>query len=379
MKYALHMDLYSDFLISSPNLVSATLVSEVLNKAYSHDSFTRMLAQSELDAKTYWKSIKPSLRQLESSNGIISVDDTIENKPHSEENELISWHWDHTKGRSVKGINILTFTYTNPDLETPVKLPIAFELVRKDSIQTKIVKKEGKIEEKTSRCASISKNELLCHRLNALVFKNFVRFRTVVFDTWYSSADNIRYIVEVLQKQVVCAVKSNRMITLDIQKPLKEQKWQTVSDANLEPHQAYKVRLKDIPFDLLLVKKVYHNQDGSVGVQYLVATDTMIDASRISEDYKFRWSSEDLHKSLKQNTALEKMPAKLENSQANHIFAAMVAQVKLEMMKFATKVNHYTLKRNIMVQALKHAWIEIQNLKERFLNDNIVFPNFATA
>lgn len=373
------MDLYSDFLISSPNVVSATLVSEVLNKSYSHDSFTRMLAQSELDAKTYWKYIKPSIRQLQSTNGIISVDDTIENKPHSEENELISWHWDHTQERSVKGINIVTFTYTNPDLETPVKLPVAFELVRKDSFQTKIVKKDGKIEEKTSRCASVSKNELLCHRLNALVFKNFIPFRTVVFDTWYSSAENIRYIVEVLQKQVVCAVKSNRMITFDIQKPTKEQKWQTVSDANMEPHREYKVRLKGIPFDLLLVKKVYHNLNGSVGIQYLIATDTTLAASQVSEDYKFRWSSEDLHRSLKQNTALEKMPAKLENSQANHIFAAMVAQMKLEMMKFATKVNHYTLKRNILVQALKHAWVEILKLKELCLKNNIAFPNFGAA
>ncbi len=379
MKYVLHMDLYSDFLISSPNVVSATLVSEVLNKSYSHDSFTRMLAQSELDAKTYWKYIKPSIRQLQSTNGIISVDDTIENKPHSEENELISWHWDHTQERSVKGINIVTFTYTNPDLETPVKLPVAFELVRKDSFQTKIVKKDGKIEEKTSRCASVSKNELLCHRLNALVFKNFIPFRTVVFDTWYSSAENIRYIVEVLQKQVVCAVKSNRMITFDIQKPTKEQKWQTVSDANMEPHREYKVRLKGIPFDLLLVKKVYHNLNGSVGIQYLIATDTTLAASQVSEDYKFRWSSEDLHRSLKQNTALEKMPAKLENSQANHIFAAMVAQMKLEMMKFATKVNHYTLKRNILVQALKHAWVEILKLKELCLKNNIAFPNFGAA
>ena len=379
MKYAFQMDLYSDFLISSPNVVSATLVSEVLNKAYSHDSFTRMLAQSELDAKTYWKTIKPSIRQLESPNGIISVDDTIEKKPHSEENELVSWHFDHTQGVSIKGINIVTFTYTNPDLETPVKLPVAFELVRKDSFQTKIVKKEGKIEEKTSRCASISKNELLCHRLNALVFKNFVPFRTVVFDTWYSSADNIRYIVEVLQKQVVCAVKSNRMMTLDLQKPLKKQKWQTVSDANIEPHQAYKVRLKDIPFDLLLVKKVYHNLDGSVGVQYLIASDTELTEEEIYETYKQRWSSEDLHKSLKQNTALEKMPAKMEKSQANHIFASMVAQIKLEMIRFATRKNHYTLKRNILIQALKQAWIEIGKFKELCLKNNIAFPNFGTA
>jgi hypothetical protein len=223
------MDLYTDFLISSPNGVSATLVSEVLNKSYSHDRFTRMLAQSEWDAKTYWKYIKPRIHPLESSNGIISVDDTIEKKPHSEEKELMSWHWDHIQRRSVKGINIVTFTYMNPNLETPVKLPIAFELVRKDSFQTQLVKKEGKIEEKTSRCASIFKNEMLCHRLNALVFKNFVPFRTVVFDTGYSSAENIRYIVEALQKQVVCAVQSNRMIPFDLQKPVKEPKGQTVS------------------------------------------------------------------------------------------------------------------------------------------------------
>ena len=73
------------------------------------------------------------------------------------------------------------------------------------------------------------------------------------------------------------------------------------------------------------------------------------------------------------------MPAKLENSQANHIFAAMVAQMKLEMMKFATKVNHYTLKRNILVQALKHAWVEILKLKELCLKNNIAFPNFGAA
>jgi hypothetical protein len=85
---------------------------------------------------------------------------------------------------------------------------------------------------------------------------------------------------------------------------------------------------------------------------------------KVSEIYKQRWSSEDLHQSLKQNTALEKMPTKMEKSQANPIFASMVAQVKLKMIKFATRENHYTLKRNILIQALKQAWIEIGKFKE---------------
>ena len=33
-------------------------------------------------------------------------------KPHSEENELISWHYSHTDGTTVKDNNIVTFTYS---------------------------------------------------------------------------------------------------------------------------------------------------------------------------------------------------------------------------------------------------------------------------
>jgi hypothetical protein len=379
MKYAPLMDLYTDFLTSSPNIVSAGLISDVLNKSYSHDSITRMLSQPILDGKAYWQSIKKSVRQIEKADGVIAIDDTLEEKPYSEENELISWHFDHSQGRSVKAINIVTYTYVNPDFDLTVKLPVAYDLVRKDSFQTKTAKKKGKFETKTTACASISKNELVRNRLHTLVFDNHVLFKYVAFDTWFSSAENINYIVTDLGKHVVCAIKDNRTVTFDSQKPLKEQKWVKVSDMNIEPNQVYKVRLKKMSFDVLLVKKVYHNLDGSIGVQYLISTDTDLTAQEVSDIYKFRWSSEDLHKSLKQNTALEKMPAKVEKSQANHVFASMIAQVKLEMLKLATKKNHYQLKRNILVQALKTAQLEIQKLKDFCLEKNIILPNFTTA
>ena len=382
MKYAPILDLYTDFLTSSPNIVSAGLVSEVLNKAYSHDVITRMLGQPELDQQSYWQLIKPSVRQVEKEDGTISIDDTLEEKPHSDENELIAWHFDHTKGFSVKGINIVTFTYANPSFELPVKLPVAFELVRKDSTQTKTTKKNGKIVTKTTRCASVTKNELVRNRLHTLVYQNHVKFKYVAFDTWFSSAENINFIVKDLKKHVVCAIKDNRTISFDLQSPLKgqkKQKWQQVSAADIEPNRAYRVKLKGIDFDLLLVKKVYNNLDGSIGVQYLVCSDTELDAAGICDIYKLRWSSEDLHKSLKQNTALEKMPAKKEESQANHIFASMLAQVKLECLKLATRKNHYALKRSILIQALKTAWNEITKLKELCLEKNIVLPNFSAA
>ena len=382
MKRKKLMDLYSDFLTGSPNVASVLVFSKVLNNLFSHDAITRMLAQPELDQKEYWRSIKTVVRQAESPKGVIAVDDFIEHKPHSAENELISYHYDHVSGQSKKGINILSFTYVNRQEEPKIKLPIGFEIVRKDITVTKMVKdkRTGKFKEKTIRQATIGKNELLRNRLKILTHQNNVQYSHVTFDSWYSSAENITFVVEDLKKQVVCALKDNRGISFDLDEQSdKKRQWIAVSEAEIEPNCAIKIRLKKVPFPLILVKRVFHNMNGTVGVQYLVNSDTDADAQSTDTIYKDRWSSEDVHRSLKQNTALEKMPAKLERSQANHIFASMIAVVKLECMKIATKDNHYTLKRAILTKALKEAWLEIQKLKELCLKNSISLPNFQTA
>ena len=148
---------------------------------------------------------------------------------------------------------------------------------------------------------------------------------------------------------------------------------------NVEPDKAYQVYLKVMQIPVTLVKKVYQHLDGSCDVQFLVSTDTTLSAEQVTLVYQKRWGSEELHRSLKQNTALERMPAKMESSQANHIFASMIAQVKLEALRIATKVNHYTIKRNILIEALKAAWSQIQQLKELCLSKNINLPNFCIA
>jgi hypothetical protein len=379
MKKSNLLDLYTDFLMTSPNVASALIMSKMLQDTYSHDSITRMLAQDELNQSLFWKIIKPTIRQVESEDGIISIDDTIENKPYSDENELISWHFDHTVGKSVKGINIVTFNYSSHYDDLTMKLPVSFELVRKDKLVEKTEKKEGKFLTRMVRQASVSKIELVRKRLQVLVFQNQIKFKYVTFDTWYSDADLISYIAKDLKKHCVCAIKDNRNVCFDFEKPAKQRSWISVSEAKIEPDKAYQVYLKGMDFPSTLVKKVYQHLDGSCGVQFLVSTDTSLSAEQVTDVYKKRWGSEELHRSLKQNTALEKMPAKMESSQANHIFASMIAQVKLEALRLATKVNHYTLKRNILIEALKAAWSQIQQFKELCLSKNINLPNFGNA
>jgi len=127
------MDIYSDYLIASFGLVTATGLSKMLDNGYSHDKISRFLAQREFTQKDYWKMVKPIIRKIESSSeGVIAIDDTIEGKPHTTENDLICWHWDHAERRNVKGINIVNFLYTRTLSDgQAVSIPVSFEQIKK--------------------------------------------------------------------------------------------------------------------------------------------------------------------------------------------------------------------------------------------------------
>jgi hypothetical protein len=50
-------------------------------------------------------------------------------------------------------------------------------------------------------------------------------------------------------------------------------------------------------------------------------------------------------------------------TQSNHLFASLVAYVKLEKLKFTHKLNHFALKAKIYLAASKAAWIELGKMK----------------
>ena len=51
--------------------------------------------------------VKPLVRKYEQDDGVLTVDDTIEEKPYTDESDLVCWHYDHSRGRTLKGINIV--------------------------------------------------------------------------------------------------------------------------------------------------------------------------------------------------------------------------------------------------------------------------------
>ncbi|MEZ4590015.1 MAG: hypothetical protein R3D55_02545 [Chloroflexota bacterium] len=64
---------------------------------------------------------------MQRKDGVIIIDDSIAEKPFTDENDIICWHYDHAKGVTVKGISFLTALYEAQG----IALPVAFELVAK--------------------------------------------------------------------------------------------------------------------------------------------------------------------------------------------------------------------------------------------------------
>ena len=120
--------------------------------------------------------------------------------------------------------------------------------------------------------------------------------------------------------------------------------------------------LKGIEFPIQIVKKTFKNEDGSMGVLYLVTNDLELDGSQILEIYKKRWKIEEDHKSIKQNTSFEKSPAKVTKSQANHIFCSILAFCKLERLKLKTALNHFAIKYKLLVRANQAAFEELRKI-----------------
>jgi hypothetical protein len=344
------LDLYTDYLISSFGPVTATGLARLLDGQVSHDQITRFLAGEPKNSAALWRIAKRFVRQVESDDGVIAIDDSIEEKAYTDENELVCWHWDHAKERNVKGINFLSALYVTDQ----AALPVAFDLVTKT--ERYVDKKTGK----QKRRSSISKNERYRLLLRVCVH-NRIKFRYVVNDAWYASADNMKMVKRDLKRDFVMPLKCNRKVALS-QEQKEHGQYVAVSALELPADVTRAVWLEEVGFPLLLTKQVFTNEDGSQGTLYLVTSDLTLPADRIQQLYQKRWSVEVYHKSLKQNAALERAPTRTETTQRNHLFASLCAYLKLEGLRWQTKLNHFALKSKIYASAVKAAYSELVKL-----------------
>src|SRR5712692_902918 len=345
------LDLYSDYLISSFGQTTAIGLSKLLGGRISHDQVTRFLAGDKRTSADLWRLVKPHVRQVQSPAGLLIFDDSIAAKPYSDENDIICWHYDHTSGQVVKGINFMTALYYSQ----AVALPVGFTLIAKTEVY--LDQQTGK----SKRRSPIGKNEHYRQMLQQVV-DNQIPFAYVLNDVWYASADNMRFIKLYLHKDFVMPLKTNRKVALSVADQ-QQGHFVRVDTLNLESNVTYTVYLEDVDFPLLLVKQVFTNEDDAVGILYLVSSDTTLTYDGLTTLYRKRWPVEPYHKSLKQNASLEKSPVHTVVTQTNHFFAALCSYIKLEMLKVDTKTNHFALKAKLYLNALQCAFTTLRDLQ----------------
>jgi hypothetical protein len=360
------LDIYSDYLVSAFGQTTGTGLSAMLDGEVSHDQVQRLLASPALTSADLWQMVKPQVRTIQNEEGVMIIDDTIAKKPYTDENEIVCWHYDHAKGRNIKGINFVSAVYHIGGLS----LPVGFCLIAKTEYY--LDKKDGKpggenwqaeIAQpgKQKRRSPKTKNEY-CRELLKQAVRNQIPFKYVLNDAWYASADNMKFIKHELHKDFIMPLKSNRKVALSLDDQ-QHGRFVPLDTLTLESQTTLEVYLESVDFPLLLIKQVFTNEDGSVGVLYLVSSDTTLTYDHIATLYQKRWNVEPYHKSLKQNASLEKSPTQTVTSQTNHLFASLCGYIKLEMLKRSTKLNHFALKSKLYLRAVQVAFDAFQQLQ----------------
>ena len=165
------------------------------------------------------------VRQIEQPDGVLIFDDTIQEKPFSKENALISWHFDHTKNRTVKGINLLNCV---------------------------------------CHAGEVTKNHHFRELLHVSC-QNKLSFQYVLADSWFCSKDNMNFIRHDCDKHFIMAAKSNRLISLS-EEDKKQGRSQRTDTVNFPEDRPVRGWIAGISFPVLLFRQIFKNKDGSSGI-----------------------------------------------------------------------------------------------------------------
>ena len=122
--------------------------------------------------------------------GILSVDDTVLDKPYSQEGktELVGYFWSGLHGKAVKGINLVTLFYGEVG---GMRVPVNFRVVDKA---------EGK-----------TKNDLFREMVSEVLGWGLAP-AMVTADSWYSGVENLRFLRD-QGLSFMIALEKNRLVS----------------------------------------------------------------------------------------------------------------------------------------------------------------------
>ncbi|TYP69935.1 DDE family transposase [Nitrosomonas communis] len=137
--------------------------------------------------------------------------------------------------------------------------------------------------------------------LNTCVL-NAIKFRYILMDNWFASQENFEFILK-KKKHFIAALKDNRLVALS-REDKKQGRFVRISELGLTDKQAVRGWLRGFEQEVLLVRQIFTNKDGSTGWLNLVCSDLTCDGEYAATIYQKWWKVEEFHKSPKSNAGL---------------------------------------------------------------------------
>jgi len=293
------LSLYSSFLIGNQNRYSGVELAKVAD-GMAHDAVSRWLSKFTFKPQELWNQVK---NLVNPKAGYLVVDDTTLDKRYSKENELAKLQYSGDEHGLVNGISLVNLLWTDPKKCVPVDY-------------------------------RIYKNDLFLELLKKALKRGFYPLY-VLFDSWYSSLENLKFIRSQKLK-FICNLKSNRIVS-------RHRVQMSLSDLSLADKQVEKVWLKGFG-QILVCKVVATNGD----ITYLATNDLSLTSyDEFTGHFEQRWNIEEFHRGIKQTTGIEKCYSVKAQSQKTHIFSAFVAFVRLEAVRVSESISWYEQKASI--------------------------------
>jgi hypothetical protein len=315
---------YVEFLISTVANFTGSHLAEHLDSV-SHDTVTDYLQSERLTAAHLWGLVSGLLH--DSEQAFLMADDSVQDKRYSRFIELVKRHYSGATHGLVRGIGVVNLVHSSGTAGD--FYPIDYRIYAPDS--------DGK-----------TKNEHFREMLVRAVADKGIKARTVLMDSWYAGADNLK-LIHRLGLVFFTTLKENRLVSLN-----KEEGYIHLDQIDWTPERLQHgvlVRLKEVPFHVRLFKLVATNGD----IDWVITNspDETMTAQVAQDANDVRWQVEELHRGIKQLTGSEKCQCRKARSQRNHLACCYHAWLSVKVKAQQTGKTLYQVKTDLLRDYLR--------------------------
>jgi Transposase DDE domain len=317
---------YVEYLVSTPKNCTCTYLAEHLEDV-SHDVVNDLLREKRFMPREVWRLVKD--RIVDSTAAFLLVDDSVHDKRYSRFIELVRAQYSGNEHRVVRGIGVVSLVHSGG--KDSDFYPIDYRVYAPDV--------DGK-----------TKNGHLQEMFVNAIEQKQIKARTIVFDAWYASAENLK-LIHRRKWTFFTTLKSNRLVSLS-----KEQGYSHLEELVWTPDRMAHgviVKLKEVPFKVRLFKLVA--PDGDIDWVITNDLDETVTAQVAEDSSDVRWQVEELHRGLKQLTGSEKCQCRGARAQRNHLACCYHAWVSLKVKAKELGQTMYELRSSLFSAYLRAA------------------------